>query len=188
MIPPAGFGKFSFSRPIEGSEAELTAMFPHRQLCCECGRYVHQTQDMRCDSCNASREEDEMKVGEAFPGAYLKSSDLQGRRVVVTISEVKNEEVSGDTKPIIYFENKERGLVLNKTNANMIAEILGTDEMDEWHGHRIVLHPAKTEFQGRRVDCIRVDAAPKGAPTPAPKPVPAPAPQAFAAGDSDVSF
>jgi hypothetical protein len=129
-----------------------------------------------------------MKVGEAFPGAYLKSSDLQGRRVTVVISEIKPEEIGGDTKPVLYFEGKERGLVLNKTNANMIAEILGTDEMDDWHGHRIVLHPAKTEFQGRRVDCIRVDAAPKGAPTPAPKPVPAPAPVAFAAGDSDVPF
>ncbi len=73
-------------------------------------------------------------------------------------------------KPVIYFRGKDRALVCNKTNAASIAELLGDDEMDNWGGYRICLVPAKTDFQGKRVDCIRIDAAP-GAPQPEPEPV-----------------
>jgi len=109
-----------------------------------------------------------MKVGDAFTGAYLKAATFVGKRVNVTCDHVAMEKVGDDDKPVLYFTGKEMGLVLNKTNANMIAEIAGDDEMDNWKGVKVVLYAAKTDFQGKRVDCIRVDYPGKDAPTPSP--------------------
>lgn len=96
-----------------------------------------------------------MKIGSAFPSNYIKCDDLQGRAVQVRMNYVKFEDIGGDNKPVLYFMGKEKGMVLNKTNANMIAEIFG-DETDGWTNQPIELYPAKTELHGKRVDCIRV--------------------------------
>ena len=114
-----------------------------------------------------------MNIGNAFPGAYLKASDLQGRNITITMHSVSMEEVGGDIKPILFFSDanglkKDRGLVLNKTNSNIIAEMYGW-ETDEWGGKPIVLYPARVEFSGRIVDAIRVKLE-AGTAAPAPKP------------------
>ena len=98
-----------------------------------------------------------MKIGAAFPGQYLKAADLQGRRVRVTIDKVEMEDIGGETKPVLHFRGKNRGVVLNKTNAQSIWAINGSDDTDDWPGTEIVLYPSKTDFQGKRVDCIRID-------------------------------
>jgi hypothetical protein len=98
-----------------------------------------------------------MKIGAAFPGQFIKAADLQGKRVSVVIDRVEMEDIGGETKPVVHFRNKERGLVLNKTNANAIWGINGSDDTDDWPGTSMILFPSKTDFQGKRVDCIRVD-------------------------------
>lgn len=107
-----------------------------------------------------------MKIGEAFPSKFLKAEDLNGKRVAVKIKYVEMEKIGDDDKkPVVYFSGKEKGLVLNKTNAGTIAEITGTEEMDDWSGQGIVLFPDKTSFQGKRVDCIRIAEASPGVAT-----------------------
>lgn len=96
-----------------------------------------------------------MKIGAAFPSTYLKASDLQGRTVTVTMDRVIMEEVGGEHKPVLYFQGTERGIVLNKTNSSIIAEMHG-DETDDWVGKKIKLYPARVEFQGKIVDAIRI--------------------------------
>jgi len=99
-----------------------------------------------------------MRMSAAFPSKFLKCADLEGNAVTLTIESVKMEvmdERSGDTKPVVYFNEKDRGLALNVTNANMISEMYG-DESDGWTGKQIEIFPAKTDFQGRVVDCLRV--------------------------------
>ncbi len=98
-----------------------------------------------------------MKVNEAFPSRFLKSEDLKGRKVAVTIKYVEMEKVGEDTRPVITFVGKDKVLTLNKTNSLMIAKIVGTDEMDEWSGAKIVLRPDVTTFGGKPIDCIRVE-------------------------------
>ena len=98
-----------------------------------------------------------MKIGAAFPGQFLKAADLQGKRVQVIIESVELEDIGGETKPVVHFQGKERGLVLNKTNSNAIWALAGTDETDDWKGTACTLYPSKTDFQGKRVDCLRVD-------------------------------
>jgi SpoIID/LytB domain protein len=96
-----------------------------------------------------------MNINAAFPSTYLKAADLQGKRVVVGIDRVSIEEVGGEHKPVVYFIGKDRGLILNKTNGNIIAEMYGP-ETDDWHAQKITLYPARVEFQGKIVDAIRV--------------------------------
>ena len=55
-----------------------------------------------------------------------------------------------------HFVNVPKGLVLNMINSETIAEICGTDDYEAWPGHTITLFPTKTEFQGKRVPCLRV--------------------------------
>jgi hypothetical protein len=98
-----------------------------------------------------------MKIGAAFPGAYIKAVDLQGKRVQVVIDRVELEDIGGEQKPVLHFKGKDRGLVLNKTNSNAVVGIVGTDETDDWGGAAVVLYPSMTDFQGKRVACIRID-------------------------------
>lgn len=99
-----------------------------------------------------------MKIGSVFKGDYLKAADLgRGERLSLTISEVIMAELDDGEKAVVHFKNIEKGLVLNKTNANMITEIAGTDETDEWEGIKICLYSTKVDFQGKRVDALRVE-------------------------------
>jgi hypothetical protein len=98
-----------------------------------------------------------MRISGAYPSTYLKAADLQDRNVPVVIDKVVMELIVDEHKPVVYFQNHERGLVLNKTNANNIAHIYG-DETDDWIGKEIILYPTIVDFQGRSVDAIRVKA------------------------------
>jgi hypothetical protein len=123
-----------------------------------------------------------MNINAAFPSTYLKAADLQGKRVVVGIDRVSIEEVGGEHKPVVYFIGKDRGLILNKTNGNIIAEMYGP-ETDDWHAQKITLYPTRVEFQGKIVDAIRVHLDPMAnaaMQAQAPEPAPAPAPRQMA--------
>lgn len=99
-----------------------------------------------------------MKISAAFPSKYLKASDLpDGRDVRVVIEDVRMElmEQTGDEKPVCYFQGKDRGLVLNVTNASTISTAYG-DDTEEWYGKPIILFATTTSFGGRTVPCLRV--------------------------------
>lgn len=102
-----------------------------------------------------------MKIGTAFPSKYLKASDLpHGTMVKVQIERVSVEEISSknakpEHKPILFFSGKEKGLVLNKTNANTISRAYG-DETDDWRGRMILLYSTDVEFGGEMVEAVRV--------------------------------
>lgn len=119
-----------------------------------------------------------MQIDSAYPSNYLKAADLNGQNVKVTISHISMEDVGGDPKPVLYFQGKEKGMVLNKTNANNIKEGYG-GETDNWSGKEVVLFEAMVDFQGKTVPSIRIrlpqpkDNAPQ---QPAPEP----------AGDNDL--
>jgi hypothetical protein len=117
-----------------------------------------------------------MNIDQAFPSNYIKASDLAGRAVAVVIDRVAVEEVgrNKDTKPVLYFRGKEKGLVLNRTNSNKISEIAGSKDTEDWAGVTVAIYPTTTEFGGETVECIRVKAVPprQQQPAPAPKPQP----------------
>jgi hypothetical protein len=119
--------------------------------------------------------EEKMNINSAFPSDYLKASDIPaGRRVTVAIQGVNIVKLGDDERPVVYFMGKTKGLVLNKTNANMIIEIAKSEETDNWVGVQIAIYSTKVDFQGRRVDALRVDYPGNGQRKAAPPPPPPP--------------
>ena len=96
-----------------------------------------------------------MNINEAFPSTFLKAADLKGQAVRVRMTNVEMQDVGDGEKPILFFEGKERGLVLNKTNSSMLSDLFG-EETAAWAGQIIEVYPDKTSFQGKIVDCLRV--------------------------------
>jgi hypothetical protein len=121
-----------------------------------------------------------MNINTVFPSKYLKASEFTGD-VSYTIKEVTIEEVGSENdkerKPIVYFNETEKGLACNKTNANTIAGIYGP-ETSGWIGRRITLFATEVDFQGTQTLAIRVRMRPPTAPAAAQAPAPAPAPAA----------
>ena len=107
-------------------------------------------------------------INEAFPSKYLKESDLQGREAHVVMNAVNMETIGSDERPVLYFQGKEKGLVLNVTNKNTIVDAYG-EETDDWFGKTLVLFPTRTDYQGRNVPCIRVKLPVKRTTKPGPK-------------------
>jgi len=113
-------------------------------------------------------------IDAVFPSNYLKASDLGDAAPVVTIQKLEIEAIgrNKEMKPVLYFKGKDKGLVLNKTNANKIATLVGSRDTDQWRGKKVRLYATETEFGGETVECIRIKAA--NAPEPEPEPEPEP--------------
>lgn len=105
-------------------------------------------------------------INDVFPSKYLKASDLKGREVTVAMRELVMEKIGDDTKPILYFMNKEKGMVLNKTNSMNIAIAYGP-ETEAWAGHSITLFASWVDYQGKQVQGLRVRAVQSQQPAPA---------------------
>ena len=95
----------------------------------------------------------------AFPSKYLKADDISTPRAV-EIKSVDFEDVGAaqrqERKLVVHFVELAKPLVLNLINADTIAEISGTNDYEQWPGTTIELYPTKTEFQGKRVPCLRI--------------------------------
>ncbi len=109
-----------------------------------------------------------MKVNDLFRSKKsLAAADLGGKAVRVTIESVEVQKFDEGEKPVLRFVGKDKSLVLNATNANRIIDAVGDDESDNWIGWSITLYPTKVDFQGKRVDAIRVDDRPGATKPPA---------------------
>ena len=100
-------------------------------------------------------------VNDLYPSKWLKAEDLKHCQVPVVIDHVEVENMGDETKPVVYFRGKEKGLVCNKTNALAIADIAGSGNTEDWGGTNLVLFSTKVTFQGRMTDAIRVMPAPE---------------------------
>jgi hypothetical protein len=109
-----------------------------------------------------------MKATDIFPSKYLRAGDLNGHEPIVTIDRVVLETLGDESKPVIYFQGKDKGLVLNKTNWAAICDITKEEDSDLWKGHRVKLFTTRVDFQGKRVDAVRIDAPKTSRPAPPP--------------------
>lgn len=100
-------------------------------------------------------------IRDAFPSRFLRPEDLKGAEPVVTIDRVAFEVVGRkrERKAILHFVGKEKGLVLNRTNADALTKILGSALTEEWQARRIRLYATTTKFGNDTVDCIRIKPA-----------------------------
>src|SRR2546427_12422230 len=83
-----------------------------------------------------------MKVRNYFKSQYLKAADLQ-QPVTVIIEACKEEKVGMGTeaelKPVLYFRGCKQGLVLNRTNADILTNLFGSADSDVWIGKKGVI-------------------------------------------------
>ena len=96
-----------------------------------------------------------MNIHDAFPSRFIRAADLKGSVARVKIGRIEYEDVGNDQKLVLYFENKEKGLVVNKTNGMAIAAEYGP-ETDGWVGATVEMFAMKVPFQGQQVDSIRL--------------------------------
>ena len=91
---------------------------------------------------------------------YLAGEMFSGREWTLTIEYVRTEEIRGhkevEEKPVMYFQEVQKGLVVNKTNAKYLIGLFGTDETEDWRGKRITLYTEKVNAFGKIHDAIRV--------------------------------
>lgn len=99
---------------------------------------------------------------------FLGAWSFENGDETVTITDVKIEEMfdaqTGGKKTglCIYVAEKELPIVLNKTNAAMIAEVTGTSAMRDWIGKRVVVGAERVKAFGKVTHAIRVrDRAPE---------------------------
>lgn len=103
-----------------------------------------------------------MDILSAFPGKYRKALDF-AKPTTLIIDKVYKELVGQEKeeKPVVYFQDDDpRGIVLNKTNATTLADILGRDTL-AWKGKEIEVYAARVSFSGKEVDSIRMRQAPE---------------------------
>lgn len=106
-----------------------------------------------------------MKRSDAFPTKYISSADIGDREIKVVIDQVVEEALKDDEgniqkKPVAYFRNGTKGLVLNQTNWDEIEHVYG-DESDDWAGKPITIYvDHRVKFGNKIVKGIRVKIAP----------------------------
>jgi hypothetical protein len=106
-----------------------------------------------------------MSIKKWYPSRYLEASDVKEDEVV-TIQKITEEAVgpTQEIKPVIYFHEHTKGVILNKTNATVIAKLYGDDEPEaDWLGKTVSLFTemVRNPQTGERGPAIRVQAPPK---------------------------
>jgi hypothetical protein len=98
-----------------------------------------------------------------YPGRFLKSGELLGRKVTVEIADVAIDELENEKgkkiQGIIYLKGKDKQIVLNKTNGLCLKAMFGR-KLSDWVSKRIVIFQDQTRFGSDTVDCIRIWGSP----------------------------
>lgn len=101
-------------------------------------------------------------INDIFPSKFLKAHELQGKTPTVTIDRVGVEQVRGrqktDTKAVLYFRGKAKGMLLNKTNAQSVTQIARSPLTEQWVGVAVTLYATTATFGTDVHEVIRIKA------------------------------
>jgi hypothetical protein len=105
----------------------------------------------------------EMKREDLFPSRYFKAADLGGASLDLaiksaTVETLKDMQGGAADKLVLGFVGQKKGLVVNRTNYDALADAFG-EETDDWSGKRITLYPDTARVGGKSIPCVRVRAA-----------------------------
>lgn len=82
---------------------------------------------------------------ELYPGKFLKAGLFNGKRVTLTVTDYRREELEGEkgmeVKSIITFKETPMELVACKTNGICMREMFGTS-LPGWVGKRVIFFPS----------------------------------------------
>ena len=117
------------------------------------------------------------QISEMRESKFLKKEDV-GRGALGTIESVvrmnvAKEGADPELKWCLTFTDIDKPLVLNQTNIQLCAKVIGSEDTDHWIGKRIVLYTdPNVSYQGKLIGGIRVR-APKPGTVSATQPEPA---------------
>ena len=106
----------------------------------------------------------DMHINDMAGSKFLKGSDVTPAKVM-TIKKLEQENLAREDQPpkmkwIMYFNEADKGLVLNSTNIKRCAKALLAEDTDDWVGKRITLFfDPDIEFGGQIVGGIRIKRA-----------------------------
>jgi len=100
-----------------------------------------------------------MNVNDLFPSRFLKAHDLGGKVFTLTIRDVTLENVGHgaeqERKLTLAFEKATKMMLLNRTNAMIIASLYGP-ETDAWKGKAVTVYSARIKAFGAWHDALRI--------------------------------
>jgi hypothetical protein len=100
-----------------------------------------------------------MKTSDAFPSPYLQTATVKAKPIVAVISHVEMETVGQGAdqkrKPVLYFDDGQKPMVLNRTNFEALADAFG--DSDEWSGNKVKVYVTRTQYAGKSIDGLRVE-------------------------------
>jgi hypothetical protein len=115
----------------------------------------------------AHQKEPEMNIHDLYPSKYLRASDLNGNAHTVTIAKIEVESLGDpqrpDRKPVLYFTEPVKPMVMNKTNGMSIAAKFGP-ELSNWVGGKLELFSMIVNGPSGQVEGIRLRPLDKAAP------------------------
>ena len=98
---------------------------------------------------------DKITLENQFQGNFMEALHLPlGKKVELTIKAItpaNTEKCKAGKlidKPIVYFEETSRGLILNKTNAKAIAKQYGGN-FNKWRGQKVILEQKRIQAFGK---------------------------------------
>ena len=92
---------------------------------------------------------------------YIGSWDFEdGNDKIVKVKAVEIETIQNaqgkEEKPVMYFENGVKPLILNTTNMKAISKATGSDFLDEWVGKKLQLYVTLVSAFGDTTKAVRV--------------------------------
>ena len=94
---------------------------------------------------------------------YMAAANLEGMDRRVTIRDVneevqpaRNDDEEEVKAPILYIQEHQKGIRLNKTMATQLVEMFGTPDTNHWIGKQITIFPTKERAFGQTWDVIRI--------------------------------
>lgn len=93
-----------------------------------------------------------------YIGAYILDP---GQEMTLTIDRVVSEKIKGekgkvDIKPVIYFKEQIKPMILNNTNCMTIEFLTGSDLPDDWAGHKITIYGTPVKMGTETVEALRI--------------------------------
>lgn len=98
-------------------------------------------------------------INDLFPSPYLTAADVESKPIWTvkgfTKKTMKNRDGEDEVKPVLFFNEADKGMVLNKTNADIISSLYGST-IEDWINERVQLHSVMVEAFGKRQPAIRI--------------------------------
>lgn len=124
-----------------------------------------------------------------YPSNYFKADDVIDNPLFLTVADIHPEKMQdGNSKPVVFFKEDNRGLVLNKTNKNFLVLLTHSKNPADAAVQRVMLMAVESEFQGKPCMALRLRRPPAigetaEQPQPAPKAKRKPKPNDDMGGD-----